>query len=191
MTSRTAPSSLLPGARPMERRGHARHSDGRPPRPYGRIDSPAGETSCPFSGRGCHRAGKAEPRAWRATLVVLWQGVWFAVEWPATSRSGHGGGPVPRTPSRRASYSPPSSERRSRPPPRPVSQLGSCKRPPARLLSRTARAANVWRRHSPSGPTTARGVAWPVIAMRSRPRWRPTTLARIDQAADRCARVSP
>ena len=74
---------------------------------------------------------------------------------PATSRPEHGCGAC--TPSRRARSSPPSSGRRPRLPPRPVSQLGSCKHPPARLLSRNiAWAANASRRHSPNGPTTAR-----------------------------------
>ena len=43
--------------------------------------------------------------------------------------------------------------------------MGSCKHPPARLLSRNiACAANVSRRHSPNGPTTARGVACDAIS---------------------------
>ena len=99
---------------------------------------------------------------------------------PATSRPGHGCGAVPCTPSRRARSSPPSSGRRPRLPPRPVSQLGSRKHPPARLLSRNiACAANVSRRHFPTGPTTGRAVAWPVIATRSRPRWRLSSSSRI------------
>ena len=138
-------------------------SDGRPLRSE-RPPETAGERERPWrQTRLPPRRGKRDRALERQ--VGPWHGLWFAVE--ACDLSGWGRRWC------RSLYALRPSEGRSRLPSRPASQPRLLQAPTRETaLSQHCCAANVSRRHSPRGPATARGVACPVIATRSR-----TTLA--------------